>query len=407
MRGGDAVSSRESGAVDEPGLTIDDVLIISCDRYAPWDGSNVAGPDHIWADLPLITGVKMLVYCEHSPSVSAGTYAFGSAEYLTAELSATDRLRVLRDAVRDTVMSLTIDRRLALGLGPSYVARFWWRTLRRSKLSPYLCRFQVARLVISRELKRRKPSVALFHGEFGPWGLAVAEACRRAGVRPVGVQHGSISRSSPVYQSLEKLGDRLADGLLCVSSREVEKWDGLPISVALLGSRRVRWNLPDPSSARERGLERMKQRILIVPPSLDSKKFRAAVLDHPKIPVDVKPHPLHRDNWAADHVQVVDGELNDLLPCYEVVVTGSPHAQIALAMLDKPYIRIRSSDSADWESKPGCVTFDSLDEVLSRASDSDWLRSVCAWHMPDPLIPPDVSADGLLSAVKGVLGWNN
>jgi len=143
----------------------------------------------------------------------------------------------------------------------------------------------------------------------------------------------------------------------------------------------------------------LEHRLLIVPPSMDSERFRTAVMSHREVPVDVKPHPLHREGWTADHVRVVDGELNDFLLNYDVVVTGSPNAQIALAMLDKPYIRIRSSDSADWDSESSGVAFDSLDEVLDRAVKRDWLRSVCARHVPDGQIPPDVSADSLLSAV--------
>jgi hypothetical protein len=127
------------------------------------------------------------------------------------------------------------------------------------------------------------------------------------------------------------------------------------------------------------------------------------VLDHPEVPVDVKPHPLHREGWTADHVRIVDGELNHLLPRYEVVVTGSPNAQIALAMLKKPYIRIGSSDSADWDSEPGGVVFTSLDEVLERASEDGWLLSACGHHVPASHIPPDVSPERLTSALHRVL----
>ena len=158
------------------------------------------------------------------------------------------------------------------------------------------------------------------------------------------------------------------------------------------------------SSDLDRGAEQLEHRLLIVPPSMDSEKFRTAVMSHREVPVDVKPHPLHREGWTAHHVRVVDGELNELLPRYDVVVTGSPNAQIALAMLDQPYIRIRSSDSADWESESGGVAFDSLDEVLDRAVEPDWLRSMCARHLPDRQIPPDVSTESLLSAVTWALG---
>ena len=184
-----------------------------------------------------------------------------------------------------------------------------------------------------------------------------------------------------------------------MSESEVEKWAALPIPVGLLGSRRVRWNLPDPGSADDRGAEELEHRLLIVPPSMDSERFRTAVMSHREVPLDVKPHPLHKEGWTADHVRVVDGELNELLPRYEVVVTGSPNAQIALAMLAKPYIRIRSSDSADWDSESGGMAFDSLDELLDRAMEPDWLRSVCARHVPASHVPPDVGPGDLLCAL--------
>ena len=381
------------------GLTIDDVLIISCDRYSPWNGSDTGRPDHVWADLPGRVGARMLVYCEHEPVMSADSYRFGSVEFIRPDLTLGDRVGVCLETARDLWRAVTIDRRLALGFLPLYVARYLWRGGRRRPLSPHLARMQVARRVLSHELRRRSPRVALFHGEFDNWGIAVAQACREAGVIPVAVQHGPISRSNEQYSDLEQIQSFIASALLCVSESEVEKWAGLPIPVGLLGSRRVRWNLPDSDSADDRGAEPLEHRLLIVPPSMDSERFRTAVLRHPELPVDVKPHPLHRDNWAADHVRVVDGELNELLPRYDVVVTGSPNAQISLAMLEKPYIRIRSSDSADWDSESGGVAFDSLDEVLNRAADRDWLSSACARHVPTGHIPPDVGTEDLLSAL--------
>jgi hypothetical protein len=263
---------------------------------------------------------------------------------------------------------------------------------------------QVARRVLSHELRRRSPRVALFHGEFDNWGIAVAQACRDVGIIPVAVQHGPISRSAEQYSNLKRTEPFIASALLCVSESEVEKWADLPIPVGVLGSRRVRWNLPDLALTDDRRAEALEHRLLIVPPSMDSERFRTAVMSHREVPVDVKPHPLHREGWTADHVRVVDGELNELLPRYDVVVTGSPNAQIALAMLDKPYIRIRSSDSADWDSESGGVAFDSLDEVLDRVVEPDWLSSACARHVPRGQIPPDVSTEALLSVVARALG---
>ena len=386
------------------GLTIDDVLIISCDRYSPWNEIDTGRPDHVWADLPGRVGARMLVYCEHEPQVSPDAYRFGSVEFVRSQLSARDRMGVVFETARDLRRALTIDHRLALGFGSRHVARHLWRWLTRRPLSPHLARMQVARRVLTAELQQRSPKVALLHGEFDKWGIAIAQACRDVGVIPVAVQHGPISRSNEQYSDLKRIEPFTASALLCVSESEVEKWSTLPIPVSLLGSRRVRWNLPDLDSAGGRGAEQLEQRLLIVPPSLDSKRFRTAVLRHPEVSVDVKPHPLHRERWTADHVRVVDGALNDLLLNYDVVVTGSPNAQIALAMLKKPYIRIRSSDSGDWGSELGGVAFDSLDEVLDRATDPVWLSSVCARHVPDDQIPPDVSRDALLSAVTRALG---
>jgi len=335
--------------------------------------------------------------------MSADSYRFGSVEFIRPDLTLGDRVGVLLETARDLWRAVTIDRRLALGFLPLYVARYLWRGGRRRPLSPHLARMQVARRVLSHELRRRSPRVALFHGEFDNWGIAVAQACREAGVIPVAVQHGPISRSNEQYSDLEQIQSFIASALLCVSESEVEKWAGLPIPVGVLGSRRVRWNLHDLALTDVGGAGPLEHRPLIVPPSMDSERFRTAVMSHRGVPVDVKPHPLHREGWTADHVRVVDGELNELLPRYEVVVTGSPNAQIALAMLNKPYIRIRSSDSADWDSESGGVAFDSLAEVLNRAVEPDWLRSECARHLPDGQIPPDVSADSFLSAVTWAL----
>jgi len=392
-------NSTLSGRSD---LGIDDVLIISCDRYGPWNGRDSDRPDHVWADLPMVTGVPMLVYCEREPVVRADSYQFGSVEFVQPELDVRERVHVLFETVRDVWRSLTIDRRLSLGFGPVHVARHVWRRMRRRPLSPHLARMQVARRVISDELRRRSPKVVLFHGEFDQWGVAVAQACREAGVTPVAVQHGPISRAAEQYANLGRIQSFVASALLCVSDSEVEKWHDLPMPVGLLGSRRVRWNLPSLDDE-QAGSGKQRECLLVVPPSMDSAEFRRAVLDHPEVPVDVKPHPLHREGWEADHVRMVDGELNELLPRYDVVVTGSPNAQIALAMLDKPYIRIRSSDSADWDSESGAVSFGSLGEVLSRASEAAWVQSAQAHHVPPSHIPPDVSAERLISALHQVL----
>ncbi|MDA0203273.1 MAG: hypothetical protein O2870_07860, partial [Actinobacteria bacterium] len=225
--------------------------------------------------------------------MSADSYRFGSVEFIRPDLTLGDRVGVLLETARDLWRAVTIDRRLALGLRPLYVARYLWRWGRRRPLSPHLARMQVARRVLSHELRRCSPKVALFHGEFDNWGIAVAQACRDVGVVPVAVQHGPISRSNEQYSDLERIEPFTASALLCVSESEVEKWSTLPIPVSLLGSRRVRWNLPDLDSAGGRGAEQLEQRLLIVPPSLDSKRFRTAVMSHREVPVDVKPHPLH------------------------------------------------------------------------------------------------------------------
>ena len=381
-------------------LAIDDVLIISCDRYAPWNGRDIGRPDHVWADLPMVTGVPVLVYCERDPVVRADSYQFGSVEFVQPELDLRNRLGVFAETVRDVWRSLTIDRRLALGFGPVQVARHVWRRARRRALSPHLARMQVARRVISDELRRRSPKVVLFHGEFDQWGVAVAQACREAGVTPVAVQHGPISRSADQYQRLERLRGHTAAGLLCVSENEVDKWSDLPVPVALLGSRRVRWNLPvGESSAASPSLQ---SRPLLVLPSRDSALWRRAVASHSDVEVDVKPHPLHRDGWDLDNVRLIDGELNGVLPNYEVVITGSPNAQIALAMLDKPYIRVRSSDSGDWESPEDAPVFDCLDDVLDYCSTPGDLRRAMARHVPRSHIPPDVDEGMLIDALRSL-----
>lgn len=382
-------------------LAIDDVLIISCDRYGPWNGRDTDRPDHVWADLPMVTGVPMLVYCEREPVVRADSYQFGSVEFVQPELDLRERVNVLVETVRDVWRSLTIDRRLALGFGTLHVARHVWRRMRRRPLSPHLARMQVARRVIADELRRRSPRVVLFHGEFDQWGVAVAQACRNAGVIPIAVQHGPIAGTADQYQRLEKLRGHIASGLLCASDNEVDKWGHLPVPVALLGSRRVRWNLVGDDRDSTANSD-VGSRPLLVLPSRDSELWRRAVASHSKVEVDVKPHPLHRDGWDLDNVRVIDGELNGVLPNYEVVITGSPNAQIALAMLDKPYIRVRSSDSGDWESPEDAPVFDCLDDVLDHCSTPGDLRRAMARHVPRSHIPPDVDDGMLIDALRSL-----
>ena len=396
----------ESSVDIASGLTIDDVLIISCDRYSPWDGTNAAGPDHIWSDLPLVTGVPLLVYCERRPALQPAAYRFGKVDLVVAELSITDRVTVFREAGRDLLRALRQDRRLALGLNAQHVARFLWRAIRGRKLSPYLCRYQVARLVISRELNIRKPSIALFHGEFGPWGLAVTEACRIAGVTPIGVQHGPMSRSSPVYQSVDRLGSRVAEGLLCVSDSEMEKWRELPLPVRTLGSRRMRWSVSsgvdrESDSSSALGIS-TDERVLVFPPSAGTGSFKAAISAHSTMMICVKPHPLHTEGWDMPNVQLVEGEIHQLAAQFRVIVTGSPGVQLTLALLGIPYIRVRSSDTDDWPDLSGAVIFDSLDAALDGIAEATSPASLLAHHVDSSMIPPDVGPEKLLEVIRSI-----
>ena len=384
------------------GLGIDDVLIISCDRYGPWNGRDTDRPDHVWADLPMVTGVPMLVYCEREPAISVDAYRFGSVEFVRPQLDLRERVNVLVETVRDVWRSLTIDRRLSLGFGPVHVARHVWRRMRRRPLSPHLARMQVARRVIADELRRRSPRVILVHGEFGPWGLAVTAACRSAGVVPIGLQHGPMSADSSMYREIGRIKDWIPDGLLCVSEDQTRKWSGLPIPVATLGSRRVRWSGEAIDTQADMSKFAVDFRPLVLPPSIDSERFARCLKDFPTLSVCIKPHPLHTEGWMSHNVEVVDGGLKNLVLRFPLIVTGSPGIQLTLALWRVPYVRVRSSDTADWPDLPECPVFDDLAAALDAILNAADPLTLRAHHVPDDFIPPDVTPTSLKAALRDI-----
>jgi len=399
---GDPSPITRSTPLGRSELAIDDVLIISCDRYGPWNGRDTDRPDHVWADIPEVTGIEMLVYCERPPRVSPSEYRYGAVSLLHRRLTLMDRARVLGFAARDIVQAFRVDKRGALGISGVYVASYVWRSIRRTPVSPHFFRYQVARLVLAGELARRRPRVVLFHGEFGPWGLAVTAACRSAGVVPVGVQHGPMAADSSMYQEIARIKDWIPDGLLCVSEDETRKWSGLPLPVSTLGSRRMRWSGEPVLTRADTPQSAVDLRPLVLPPSSDSERFARSLKNFPTLNVCVKPHPLHTEGWVSHHVQVVSDDVKDLVPRFPLIVTGSPGIQLTLALWKVPYIRVRSSDTADWRDLPECPVFDDLAEALDAILNAEDPLTLRAHHVPDELIPPDITFPSLKATLRTI-----
>lgn len=390
-----------------------DIVIVSSDRYHPWNGERLDQPDHIWADLPFVTGVELAVYCEGDKPWPA-KYAFGRVSRLSPARRSVGRgFRVAWLAIRAVYEGFVFDRRLSMGITPSYFAWRLYRKLVRRPLGFPVLRWQRAQVVLEEYLRERRPDAVVFHDEFGEWAIAVCNACRAVGgISPVAYQHAAVAHDSPQYASLEQLRGRIADGLLCISPEEAEKWSALPLPTRVVGSRRPRWDLGEQedgglsSVQRQRLLGEKDQRILLVPGLADTPSWQEQIRMAPHLQFVVKPHPLRREGWTGSNVEVTDERVAVALRRFDVVVTSSPNVQLTLGILGHPFVRVRGAYDArevDHTDSDDAEEFGSLSEALAGVSDASGLAARRGSHVPPRRIPPDVTRESFFEAVAQVI----
>ena len=357
------------------------MVLLTADRFSPWNGSRLDEPDHIWADLPLHLDIPLLVFRQDGISRSLEGYRFG--EVLETTEGRPTRWRTALLVLQSVVLSLRFGPRLLLGMRPLLAASRVKRALFRQPSPGDLTRWHRVVLQLSCHLRRNPVDVLVFHGEFDPWGTAVVWACRRAGVRAVAHQHYAMPKTIPHYRRVGRLGRFAPDVLLCVSKYQQEMWSDLPLSVAYGGSRRPTWNLrADPVTGRQRISD-----LLFVPSVGDTAEIQRAVADHPDRVFHVRPHPGRMDGWDLPNVRLRSENLVDLLGRFDAVVTSSPSPTVTLTVARQPFVKMRGEQLDGTCPCAEQRVFRSVDELFSALAGDESLEDLlcvgCSHNLVD------------------------
>jgi len=357
------------------------VLLLTADRFSPWNGSRLDEPDHIWADLPLHLDIPLLVFREDGIPRSPEGYRFG--EVLDTTEGRPARWRTALLVIQSFALSLRYGSRLLLGVRPLLAASRVKRALFRLPSPGDLTRWHRAVLQLSRHLRRNPVDVLVFHGEFDPWGTAVVWACRRAGVRAVAHQHYAMPKTTSHYRRVGRLGCFAPDALLCVSKYQQEMWSELPIPVAYGGSRRPTWNLTADAVL---GRERISG-LLFVPSVGDTAEIQRAASDYPDRVFHVRPHPGRMDGWDLPNVCVHSENLVDLLGRFDAVVTSSPSPTVTLTAARQPFVKMRGEQPDGTCPCAERRVFGSVDDLFSALAEDESLEDLlcvgCSHNLVD------------------------
>lgn len=154
------------------------VLLLTSDRYSPWNNQDINSSDRIWGSLDEDLQVPFLVYRRQTKPQSG--------PHLPMHFSVNAQWRNRKVWVYFVSCLLK-----------SIVKAFWHRnsrfllmTLRRRFVPSFLWYWTYAH--IRQYCETSSVDVLVFHGEFNAWGRAVAWACRDAGTIAVAWQHGAI-----------------------------------------------------------------------------------------------------------------------------------------------------------------------------------------------------------------------
>ena len=358
------------------------IVLLTADRFSPWNGRRPDEPDHIWADLPLEVDLPLLVFRGDENARGPVDYQFGKVEETHYRHS--DRWVVPFIVLQSLVLAVRFGPRLLLGLHPLRFASRLKRALLRQPSPGAVTRWHRAVIGLTRHLRTSPPDVLVFHGEFDPWGIAGGWACRRARVACVAHQHYAMPADAPQYWRVERLGRFAPDGLLCVSRFQQELWRSLPIPVGFGGSRRPVWNLPNRSTKSE---ERMG-RLLIVPSVGDTAQIQREIAGRPNERFHVRPHPGRMAGWDLPNVELFEQNLVELLGRFHAVVTSSPSPTVTLTAAGQPFIKMRG-DQPDGTCACGeRRVFTSLGELLETLDGGLQIEDItslgCEHNLTDP-----------------------
>jgi len=358
------------------------IVLLTADRFSPWNGRRPEQPDHIWADMPIEVDLPLLIYRGEETSRGPDEYRFGNVEETAYRSS--DRWMVPVVVFQSLLLAVRFGPRLLLGLRPLLIVSRLKRALLRQSSPGAVTRWHRAVIGLTRHIRTSRPDVLVFHGEFDSWGIAVVWACRRAGVACVAHQHYAMPADTPHYRGVERLGRFAPDGLLCVSRYQQELWNSLPIPVGFGGSRRATWNLHDRSMPSE---ERLGQ-LLIVPSVGDTAQIQREIAARPNERFHVRPHPGRLSGWDLPNVELYEENLVDLLGRFDAVVTSSPSPTVTLTAAGKPFIKMRG-DQPDGTCACGETrVFSSLAGVLDVLDEGVPLPAItslgCEHNLTDP-----------------------
>ena len=358
------------------------IVLLTADRFSPWNGLRPDEPDHIWADFPQQVALPLLVYRGEEISRGPGEYHFGYVD--ETEYRKSDRWMVPVIALQSLLLAVRFGPRLLLGLRPLLIASRLKRALLRQSSPGAVTRWHRAVIGITRHLRSSRPDVLVFHGEFGPWGIAVVWACRRAGVACVAHQHYAMPADTPQYRRVERLGRFAPDGLMCVSRHQQALWQSLPIPIGFGGSRRPVWNMRDRSSPSGQRLGQL----LIVPSVGDTAQIQHEITRRPSERFHVRPHPGRMAGWNLPNVELHEENLVELLGRFDVVVTSSPSPTVTLTAAGQPFIKMRGEQPDGTCACGETRAFSSLAGVLDALDEGVSLPDItsagCDHNLTDP-----------------------
>lgn len=371
-------------------------MLLTADRFSPWNGHRIDEPDHIWADLPLELDLPLLLYRGDATSRGPSVYRFGNVEETVCRRS--DRWMIPLMVLQSLLLAVRFGPRLLLGLQPSLVASRLKRLMLRQPSPGSVTRWHRAVIGLTRHLRTSPPDVLVFHGEFDRWGTAVVWACRRAGVVCVAHQHYAMPARSRLYRRIGRLGRFAPDGLLCVSRHQQRLWASLPLPVGFGGSRRPIWNLQD----RPRLGQGRVDRFLIVPSVGDTAQIQREVADRPAERFHVRPHPGRIGGWDLPNVELHEENLVELLGRFDAVITSSPSPTVTLTAAQQPFIKMRG-DQPDGTCDCGeRRVFTSLDEILDVIDNGVLLDEVTSLGCEHNLTHPP-TREGYLNEIRNAI----